>query len=389
MSIIGYTDIAPGVQSVVVDHDPEVDPTDVAEGTKIYSELTGKWYDKRDSGSTTNVGKTDNQELVEEIAQSFSGYDATGGTTVANSPAWTDIPLDTEIRKTTGFTHTGSSAEVTVAESDVYLVLASVNYDQTGGDRSDVRGRILVNGSPLAGTGEETAYSRNAAQGRGTLPIMYQGPLTANDVVKVQLQRRSGAATISLVDGSKLVILKIRGPKGDKGDAGAGGSIDVEDGGSPEGSFDTLNFGTGLLVTDSGGGKATVDAAAASVFGADFQSEEDLTQSGTTSSTFQDKLSLTTPTGLTGTYLVQFSARVWQGGVADRVQCQLYNSTDATVLCGPADHEPEDNDDRWLDGGFATVSFSGSAKTFVIQWREQDGNTAYIDQARIVFWRVA
>lgn len=123
------------------------------------------------------------------------------------------------------------------------------------------------------------------------------------------------------------------------------------------------------------------------VFGSDYQREESMGESSTTSTTFQSKVTLTTP-ALTGTYRIGWSARVWQSGVADRLQAQLYNDTDAAVLSGPFDFEPEDADDRHLPSASREVVFDGSAKTFIVQYRQQDGGTAYIDQASIEFWRV-
>ena len=50
--------------------------------------------------------------------------------------------------------------------------------------------------------------------------------------------------------------------------------------------------------------------------------------------------------------------------------------------------EPKDTDNKAMAGGFAEVAFTGSAKTFRIEWREQDGATAGIQDARIEIWRL-
>jgi hypothetical protein len=39
--------------------------------------------------------------------------------------------------------------------------------------------------------------------------------------------------------------------------------------------------------------------------------------------------------------------------------------------------------------GFAEVVFSGAAKTFELQYRQQGGNTASIRNAHVEIWRVA
>lgn len=48
--------------------------------------------------------------------------------------------------------------------------------------------------------------------------------------------------------------------EGDHTHVGGGSTIDLEDDTTPVGTFDTIDFGTGLAVTDDGGGHATVDA---------------------------------------------------------------------------------------------------------------------------------
>lgn len=124
------------------------------------------------------------------------------------------------------------------------------------------------------------------------------------------------------------------------------------------------------------------------IFGANYQKAESLGRSTTTSTTFQNKATLTTG-ALTGTYLITWHAVVDQSAVADAVQVQLYNNTDTAVVGVIQEHEPKDVNNRISVGGFAEVVFTGSAKSFIIQYRQQRGNTAGIQDARIMLWRVA
>jgi hypothetical protein len=122
-------------------------------------------------------------------------------------------------------------------------------------------------------------------------------------------------------------------------------------------------------------------------FGADYQSAESLTESNTTSGDWQTKLQLVTP-ALTGKYRIGMSARIWQANVNDSVQARLYNVTDTAEVLGPYDEEPNNSTNRFPVAGFAEVTFTGSAKTFEIQYRQDRGSTAYIDQARLEIWKV-
>lgn len=129
-------------------------------------------------------------------------------------------------------------------------------------------------------------------------------------------------------------------------------------------------------------------AGGGSVFGAGFQEEVSLGRSTTTSSSFQNKLTLTTP-ALTGKYRVGWHAVVDQSLASDAVQAQLYNNTNAQVVGTTQEHEPKDTKNRIAVGGFEYIDFTGSAKSFTIQYRQQRGSTAGIQDARIEIWRVS
>jgi hypothetical protein len=123
-------------------------------------------------------------------------------------------------------------------------------------------------------------------------------------------------------------------------------------------------------------------------FGKDHQSAASEGSSTTTSSTYQDKVSLTTG-ALTGTYLVSFSHEATPQTANKRVQSRLYNSTDAAELCFD-DHRPVLANLFKITSGFATVVFSGVAKTFKIQYASQDNSTTVeIRRARIELWRLS
>ena len=127
------------------------------------------------------------------------------------------------------------------------------------------------------------------------------------------------------------------------------------------------------------------------VFGDDYSFTIDKTRSTTTSTTFQTKLSVTTP-ALIGTFEVAWGAVVDQNNTGDKVEVQCQNTTDALLVgCDvPIRIEPKDTSNRYSTGAIVdNVVFTGSAKTFEIQYRQQDGNTAGIQAAWIRYYRVA
>jgi len=149
------------------------------------------------------------------------------------------------------------------------------------------------------------------------------------------------------------------------------------------------------LLPKLGGGTAnflradgTWAAPSGSVFGADPQIGVSEGTSTTTSSTMQDKVTLTTP-ALTGTYRVSFFCEIMIGNANARHQCRLYNVTDAAELCFD-DTRPSLASMYAARGGFQYVTFSGAAKTFKIQFASQGGSaTVTIRRARLELWRVS
>jgi hypothetical protein len=126
----------------------------------------------------------------------------------------------------------------------------------------------------------------------------------------------------------------------------------------------------------------------AAVFGADQQYEAQNARTTTTSNTYQGKTTLTTP-ALTGTYRVAFTVVLDQGGANQFGWTRLYNSTDAAVLY-EGNARPSAAAVYTTFSGFARVTFTGAAKTFILQFRSGTaGQTTGCAYARIEFWRVA
>jgi hypothetical protein len=124
-------------------------------------------------------------------------------------------------------------------------------------------------------------------------------------------------------------------------------------------------------------------------FGAHYQSAVQESRTSTTNDSASPavKTTLTTPALPTGVYLVNWTATL----DADNkiYECDLYNLTDTTILQF-AKNKTQVSTYRWIEGGFALVTFLGVAKTFQIRWYNEAGrsDTLYIQRARITIWRV-
>jgi hypothetical protein len=143
-----------------------------------------------------------------------------------------------------------------------------------------------------------------------------------------------------------------------------------------------------LMLRLSGSSVVVASSAASGVFGNDFQQVAVDASTSTTSSTPQTRVTLTTG-DLTGTYRVGYCAETSAGAANKNVQVRLYNNTDAVVLCTSL-HRDSAASLTCSNAGFAYVTFTGSSKTFLIQYSSPDNSTsAYIQNARIELWRVS
>ena len=318
----------------------------------------------------------------------FSGYDSVGG--ASSTGAWVDVPLDSEHIKDAAFTHTGSSAEVTVDETFTYQIAADVSL---GGATNRTSGemRILRNGTEIPGTRAFT-YNRNAANNEDTASVALAIPLTASDVIKVQFRELAGTGPVTLLaNGSRLTIAKIKGEKGDTGPAGGAGSVNAEDEGSSVsgGPFDTINFvGSGVAATD--GGSGTLDVSVSTLPPAPSQGSTEA-QNASTSTTYQQKHRQSVAGAVAGTYKVEWYMEVRNFDPDDAVECRIQQD-DTTDLAECRYYSGNPGGVNWLAdfsnfSGFIYVSLSGS-HDFDLDFRSVSGGSCECRRARISITRV-
>jgi hypothetical protein len=125
-------------------------------------------------------------------------------------------------------------------------------------------------------------------------------------------------------------------------------------------------------------------------FGQDYQTAISVPISTTTSTTFQTKIALTTPS-LTGTYRVGWTSLIGSSTTTDQVQVRLYNVTDGSAIGPDQPYAPNHADNRVLAAGFAEVVFAGASKTIEIQFRRRSLAVVAvgIEGARIEIWRAS
>lgn len=125
----------------------------------------------------------------------------------------------------------------------------------------------------------------------------------------------------------------------------------------------------------------------AAFFGTNLQWVEDLTSSSTTSSSWQQKLRLTTTDLPLGDYILLYAA-VIEGSLASTYVGVQLEQDDTTVLA-EAEVAPGPSSSLVFSGHVVRASFSG-IHTFDIDWqRASGGGQAYISGARLTLWRIS
>jgi hypothetical protein len=114
------------------------------------------------------------------------------------------------------------------------------------------------------------------------------------------------------------------------------------------------------------------------------QYAESAGESSTTSATYQTKVTLTSG-AITGIYEVRWSCEVYVGNTNKLGNVQSYNNTDAAQLNVVGSIG---NGTYRTFNGSALVTFTGSAKTFLLQYQNDSAGPTYIRRASMALWKV-
>ena len=309
------------------------------------------------------------------------------GGTVAIGTSWTDMPIANLRIKTSGFTH--STPEIEVATAGKYVI----NYKATsivysGNSRAQCESRLVLN----SGTGyaevpgsKSELYNRQANFGASAqTPIILD--LDVGDLLKVQVIKTQGTSDIiRFGEDCNLVIYNIsaKGAKGDTGSAGSGSTINVEDDGVsvPNTPHSTLNF-QNMKATDQGSGEVNIK----NIFGSEFQQTSSESTSSTTSTSYVQKLLMTTPSLSAGTYRVGWSAEVSNSSTSG---CTKVHTKIGSTTIGESMVENEDSRDWQPRSGFYHGTLSGVNNIYIEFAGAYVSCTANIRRARLEIWRVS
>lgn len=135
---------------------------------------------------------------------------------------------------------------------------------------------------------------------------------------------------------------------------------------------------------------ASVAGVTPPVFGTQFVTANDETTSSTTSTTFQTKLTLTTPSVPAGTYIIQWTYYWAYSSAANSFEGRILR--DGSVVEALHRQEPQDTSltQAHAHTKFDVMVLTAGVHTFDLQYRNSGGgNTAQIQHVHMLFYRLA
>jgi hypothetical protein len=334
--------------------------------------------------------------LTIEDSAYFDAYDSAGS--LALTTSWQDVPFDV-VRKNSGEFTVTSNTTLTIPQTTVYNVNARVTVEIISGtSRSDAMIRLVKDSGggfvEVPGSLAFT-YNRTYNYGTGTANINLLDDFNAGDRIKVQVAKHNGNSTLAtLADGSSLSVFipgGVPGQDGQDGSPGAGSTVIIKDNGVAVANtpHSTINFaGAGWDVSDEGNGQVEVDFSYTNTFGTYYAWDESDNQSVTTSSNYQNKLTLSVEDVPAGYYRISWYYE-WRINSNSREFMARLRWNDSDNLMEMI-QESSDADNWFTEQGFAIRQLTAGDHYFDLDYAvSNNGTSVYIRRSRMEFWRVA
>lgn len=125
---------------------------------------------------------------------------------------WTDVPMNIERTIDSNFTHVADSAEITIVNTDNYLIIAKCSTYNTTRTRSGSQFRLVRNGgggyAPIEGTLGYLYNRYNGFLGYDTCSTPVIMTLNAGDKIKMQVQVIQGTTTLYVSSEGASIVIK-------------------------------------------------------------------------------------------------------------------------------------------------------------------------------------
>lgn len=382
--------------------------------------LSGLKYPNAD-GTTNQVLQTDG---AGQLSWAESG--GSGGTLTA-----------VQARRTTSFNITTSFADVSLDTTDVETDATAIEHNNTNTERIDIKvdgtytvlyslptiitsspsaqinvfTKVLKNGTTLlAGSELDVGYHYSATYFHSEHSPNNRSvtvSLSAGDYLTLQTKYTESDGPITSLDTNGDVIFNVVKLDGVQGAAGTDGSDGADGADGAPGSGTTLiakdegtnvtntphsafNFvGSGVAVTDAGAGVADITIAG-NVFGTEFQQASSDSESSTTSTTFAQKLRMTTSSLPSGTFRIAWYYE-WKHTNTNHDFIGQVQINDTITIMEHQEESQDSGDDQYHNlGGFYYLIGSGILNVDIDYSRSSSsGGTSYIRRARLEIWRVS
>ena len=327
---------------------------------------------------------------VSDLATVFVGINANLAIPLSFTDlVWTSTHIEND---TAVIEHDNVNPErILIKETGLYFINFSMSFDADPGEET-ITGRVFKNGTTVIPGSIRVASEDDEIN---DLSNAFTAELVAGDYITFQHQA-SGTGN-ALHSSSNFCVTRARGSQGATGAAGTPGSgttINVKDDGVnvPNTPHDILNF-VGMNATDAGGGQANIQ----NVYGSNYTYAESLTVTTTNSTSFQEKLKLTTASLPVGTYRIGWSFQ-WNHDNTGNDFLGRIQMDDTTTL-GNYQIEPKDSagtfsttgtNQKFGLAGFAQVALTTGVHFFDIDFAtENASDESSIWNARLEFWRVS
>lgn len=175
-----------------------------------------------------NIEWINASSLVSNALQVFHGYHSVDIVGLPTSGSFTDLLLDTEIKKDSIYTHTSPESTITIHSDGVYLIYARFTANMTSGTQDALQGKLQINNGggfvDINGT-VSSGYIDIAVVSTSTCNTFTTVTANSGDIVKAQIGMVGTSTCNSSAGMCSLLIYKLESIAGPVGVAGAQGDI--------------------------------------------------------------------------------------------------------------------------------------------------------------------